>query len=89
MVVYLSRHYILKGKRHVRFEYLSLKNISRISDQNGVSLLYIMLEIHHSGGEPSIFDDILCPKKCWKYLEIFTNFLTVSVGSGESKRETE
>ena len=29
-------------------------DISRVSDQNGVSLLYIMLEIHHSGREPSI-----------------------------------
>ena len=28
--------------------------ISRVSDQNGVSLLYIMLEIHHSGRKPSI-----------------------------------
>ena len=28
--------------------------ISRVSDQNGVSLLYIMIEIHHSGQEPSI-----------------------------------
>ena len=28
--------------------------ITRVSDQNGVSLLYIMLEIHHSGQEPSI-----------------------------------
>ena len=27
--------------------------ILRVSDQNGVSLLYIMLEIHHSGWEPS------------------------------------
>ena len=25
-----------------------------VSDQNGVSVLYIMLEIHHSGREPSI-----------------------------------
>ena len=25
---------------------------SRVSDENGVSLLYIMLEIHHSGREP-------------------------------------
>ena len=31
------------------------KNISRVSDQNGISLLYIMLEIHRSGQEPSIF----------------------------------
>ena len=29
--------------------------ILRVSNQNGVSLLYIMLEIHHSGREPSIF----------------------------------
>ena len=28
--------------------------IWRVSDQNGVSLLYIMLEIHHSDPEPSI-----------------------------------
>ena len=28
--------------------------ISRVSDQNGVSLLDIMLEIHRSGPEPSI-----------------------------------
>ena len=28
--------------------------VSRVSDQNGVSLLYIVLEIHHSGREPSI-----------------------------------
>ena len=26
---------------------------SRVTDQNGVSLLYIMLEIHQSGWEPS------------------------------------
>ena len=31
-----------------------LYSILRVSDQNGVSLLYIMLEIHHSGREPSI-----------------------------------
>ena len=29
--------------------------ISRVPDQNGVSLLYIMLEIPHSGWEPSKF----------------------------------
>ena len=28
--------------------------ISRVSNQNGVSLLYIMFEIHQSGREPSI-----------------------------------
>ena len=30
--------------------------ILRVPDQNGVSLLYIMLEIHHSGREPSIYN---------------------------------
>ena len=30
--------------------------ISRVPDQNGVSLLYIMLEVHHSGREPLICD---------------------------------
>ena len=30
--------------------------ISRVPYQNGVSLLYIMLEIHHSGQEPSIYE---------------------------------
>ena len=29
-------------------------NNSRVSDQNGVSLLFIMLDIHHSGREPSV-----------------------------------
>ena len=33
---------------------LSPLNISRVSEQNGVSLLYIMLEIHHSGWELSV-----------------------------------
>ena len=37
--------------------------ISRVSDQNGVSPLYIMLEIHHSGQEPSIYG-----ASCWNYL---------------------
>ena len=31
------------------------EKISRVPDQNGVSLLYVMLEIGHSGWEPSIF----------------------------------
>ena len=32
---------------------LLLMNKSRVPDHNGVSLPYIMLEIHHSGREPS------------------------------------
>ena len=45
----------------------STHRILRASDQNGVSLLYIMLEIHHSGRESLI---CLCPAKhsdlaCW------------------------
>ena len=35
-------------------------NISRVPDQKGVSLLYIMLEIHHSGREPSICSCHIC-----------------------------
>ena len=31
-----------------------IKKKSRVSDQNGVFLLYIMLEIHHSAREPSV-----------------------------------
>ena len=27
---------------------------STVSDQNGVSLLYVVLQIHHSGWEPSV-----------------------------------
>ena len=34
---------------------ICIGSISRVSDQNGVSLLYIVLEIHHSGREPSIW----------------------------------
>ena len=34
------------------FAYVTPFCISRLSDQNGVSLLCIMLEIHHSGREP-------------------------------------
>ena len=35
-------------------------NISRVSDQNGLSPLYIMLEIHHSGREPSNYASSIC-----------------------------
>ena len=39
--------------------------ISRESNQNGVSPLYIMLEIHHSGREPSIYMSVwLCVCVC-------------------------
>ena len=34
----------------------NVENISRVPDQNGVSPLHIMLEIHHSGREPSIYE---------------------------------
>ena len=37
------------------FTYLGHAYISRVSDQNGISLLCIMLEIHHSGPEPSLY----------------------------------
>ena len=34
-----------------------LYSLSRVSNQSGVSLLYIMLEIHHSGREPSLLGE--------------------------------
>ena len=39
-------------------------HISRVSDQSGVSLVYIKLEIHHSGREPSIRADQLACVHC-------------------------
>ena len=42
--------------------------ISRVSDQNGVCLLYIMLEIHHSGWERSNFVRYLYLPFCYGYL---------------------
>ena len=39
----------------------------RVSDQNGISLLYIMLEIHHSGWEPSC-ESMLNLFVVWVYL---------------------
>ena len=40
---------LISGRLTLKFD-----TISRVSSQNGVALLYIMLEIHHSGWEPSI-----------------------------------
>ena len=51
--------------------------MSRVSNQNGVFLLYIMLEIHHSGQEHPIFNyrgrHTLSPG--WCMLDVFL-FLT-------------
>ena len=46
-----------------------LKN-SRVFNQNGVSLLYIMLEIHHSGREPSKSALQWLPCQCWDWLAL-------------------
>ena len=40
--------------------------IWRVSDQNGLSLLYIMLEIHHSGQEPLNITTYQYLHKLWK-----------------------
>ena len=37
--------------------------VSRVPNQNGVSLQYIMLEIHHSGREPSVCSYILIDRE--------------------------
>ena len=44
--------------------------ISRVSDLNGLSLLYIMLEIHHSGWEPLNYDTGQRCRVCLSYLRI-------------------
>ena len=53
MYIYRSSHmaYALLQILHIWYP----TDILRDSGQNGISLLYIMLEIHHSGQEPSIF----------------------------------
>ena len=43
------------NSRHGNCSILSGFSSLRVPGQNGVSLLYIILEIHHSGWEPSIF----------------------------------
>ena len=45
--------------------------MSRVSNQNGVSLLYIMLEIHHSGWEPSNCVLYFCICTCSVQLSMF------------------
>ena len=42
-----------KGVEFVMFGQTLINKKSRVSNQNGVSLLYIMFEIHHSGRGPS------------------------------------
>ena len=47
----------------------------RVSGQNGVSLLYIMLEIHHSGWKPSIYYyDVDCSKYVTEQFVCTTRF---------------
>ena len=51
--------------------------ISSVSDQNGVSPLYIMLEIHHSGREPSnIYIYIYICIYIYIYIYIYEFFYT-------------
>ena len=44
---------VLPFSTNTQSEYQDNKK-SRVSNQNGVSLLYVMLEIHNSGPEPLI-----------------------------------
>ena len=63
----------LKRKRELWKELninLTWYNISRASDLNGVSRLYIIVEIHHSGRKPWIctcVSDEICPAFLGKY----------------------
>ena len=45
-------HSYIEGSRQER---CISSMILRVSNKNGVSLLYVMLEIHHSGREPSYY----------------------------------
>ena len=59
--VAVCAHYEWQLSRYVHWTtcvvalWVASLHISRVSDQNGVSLLYIMLEIHHHGREPLIW----------------------------------
>ena len=59
------------GRTHCPNEKQQMDHNSKISDQNGVSLLYITLEIHHSGWELSISQikgvrSVERPKRRWR-----------------------
>ena len=62
----------------------TLHNISRVSNQNGVSLLSIMLEIHHSGQKPSISNNQ--ETNCYTEMEVVScvwrRWLAVCEGGG-------
>ena len=49
-----------KRSRNTLIIIIIIKTKSRVSDQNGVSLLYIMLEIHHSGLQTEGFGPEWC-----------------------------
>ena len=79
---FLVHRYIVNPSKGQSHNHLSQNNplyvvasISRVSGQNGVSLLYIMLEIHHSGWEPSIcfciLRSILCSSDFQKMIQGF------------------
>ena len=54
--------------------------ILRVSDQNGVSPLYIMLEIHHSGREPLIYkavSGIIGQRRRWLEWRIMRQTFTI------------
>ena len=55
------------------------ENISRVPHQNGISQLYNMLEIHHSGLEPSIWTcavwcSPVCPSVCLSICLLWQKF---------------
>ena len=64
MVVYYQYETFCESRLLLSFDFmkfvvlsdkLSCAYISRVPDQNGLTLLYAIFEIHHSGGEPSIY----------------------------------
>ena len=58
--------------------------ISRLPDQNGVSLLHIMLEIHHSCWEPSICKSV--NERPWLFQSVFCACSQVCVSAFEQNK---
>ena len=70
---------------------MSLKRnfMSRVPDHNSVSLLYIMLEIHQSDREPSIFSRVSVQetvKHCVKYIQKGSHLSLPATCTGFSHR---
>ena len=71
--------------RHVSVSMTSLV-ISSVSDQNGVSQAWYIVEIHHSGREPSHFIIVLCLRYAYRSSRWHT-LRTFNKNTGDRKHE--